>query len=277
MSDNDYIVKPVYKALRILRCLGEEERELSFTEICHKVGLPKTTAFRYLYTLQKCGFVTHDPRTDLYSVGVYVWELGELAGRRFQVKEVALPLMRELRERLNETVNLGVLSESEVVYLEMVESQHRLRMQAKVGSRDPVYSTALGKVILAFLPEEQWRDHLPSQLSPRTSRTHTSVQELEQELFQTRERSFAWDDGENEEDVQCIAAPIFDRTGVVTAAISVSAPTSRMDRDIEKEIVASTMRTASEISRNIGHWSGTVAENNRASTQSVKEQPSARG
>src|SRR6266511_1705249 len=198
---NDYTVKPVYKALQVLQCLGEEQRELALSEICYRVGLPKTTVFRYLYTLRECGFVDYDPATDLYRLGLRMWELGGAVGSRLRIREVAVPFMRELRNRFNETVNLG-----------------------KLGGRDPVYSTALGKALLAFLPEEQWRDHLPGQLVSRTSQTLSSFDSLKQELVQTRNRGFAQDHGENEEGACCVGAPIFDQLGRVVAAVSLSAP-----------------------------------------------------
>jgi DNA-binding IclR family transcriptional regulator len=150
---NDYIVKPVYKALQVLQCLGDEQRELALSEICYRVGLPKTTVFRYLYTLRECGFVDYDPATDLYRLGLRMWELGRAAGARLRIREVAVPFMRELRNRFNETVNLGMLDDTEVVYLEIVESRRSLRMHAKLGGRDPVYSTTLGKASMAFLPK----------------------------------------------------------------------------------------------------------------------------
>src|SRR5215471_18072277 len=116
---NSYIVQPVYKALQVLRCLGDERRELALSEICYRVDLPKTTVFRYLQTLCACGFVTHDPDTDLYRIGLRVWELGRSLHEPLWIRELALPEMRELRERFNETVNLGMLDGLEVVYLEI--------------------------------------------------------------------------------------------------------------------------------------------------------------
>src|SRR5215204_4339874 len=91
---NNYIVQPVYKALQVLRCLGEERRELALSEICYRVDLPKTTVFRYLQTLCACGFLTHDPDTDLYRIGLRVWELGQSVPEPLRIREIALPAMR---------------------------------------------------------------------------------------------------------------------------------------------------------------------------------------
>jgi IclR family acetate operon transcriptional repressor len=250
---NDYIVKPVFKALQVLRCLGEERRELSMKEICYRVGLPKTTVFRYLHTLCDSGFVSHDPKTDLYRVGLRVWELGQAVHEPQRMREIALPLMRDLRDRYNETVNLGILDGSDVVYLEMTESRRSLRMQALLGGRDPAYSTALGKAILAFMPADQWTTYMPANPNPRTARTLLSLAGLQHELAATRERGFAVDDEENEEGACCIGAPIFDTSGQVCAAVSVSAPASRLNGSQILKTAQAVIQTAQAISTRLGY------------------------
>jgi IclR family KDG regulon transcriptional repressor len=253
ITSNKYIVQPVYKALQVLRVLGDERRELALSEICYRVDLPKTTVFRYLQTLCACGFVTHDPNTDLYQIGLRVWQLGQTLQEPLRVREVALPLMRELRDQFNETVNLGVLDGLEVVYLEITESRRSLRMQAQLGGRDPVYSTALGKVVLAHMPESQWYQHLPSELTPRTDRTVISHTSLRQAIELARERGYALDDEENEEGARCIAAPIFNLQNQAIAAISLSAPASRMSDRLMMKAAGAVKHTAGLISKQLGH------------------------
>lgn len=253
---NDYIVKPVYKALQVLTCLGEERREMALSEICYRVSMPKTTTFRYLQTLCACGFITHDPDTDLYRIGLRLWALGQMAREPLHLRETALPSMRELRDRFNETVNLGVLDGREIVYLDMVESRRSLRMQAQLGGRDPVYSTSLGKAMVSFLPEERWAEHLPARLTPRTEASHTSIAGLRDDLRRTRERGYSLDDGENEEGVRCIGAPIFNQDGHVVGAVSLSAPAARMSDRALPEAAASVVQTAMAISRRLGYRAG---------------------
>ncbi len=250
---DSYMVKPVYKALQVLACLGEAQQELSLSQIAHRVHIPKTTVFRYLRTLKEFGFVSHDPQTDLYRIGLRLWELGQLTGDRVHIREIALPFMQALGNRYKETVNLGVLDQDDIVYLEMVESPHSLRTQAKVGSRNPVYSTALGKAILAFIPTDKWPQHLPPKLSSRTSHTLISLGALEQDLEQVRRRGFALDHGENEEGASCVGAPIFNRNREVIAAISISAPSSRLNGALEQEVAAAVSQAAADISIRLGH------------------------
>jgi IclR family acetate operon transcriptional repressor len=250
---NSYIVQPVYKALQVLRVLGDERRELALSEICYRVDLPKTTVFRYLQTLCACGFVTHDPNTDLYRIGLRVWELGQSVHEPLRIREVALPAMRELRDQFNETVNLGVLDGLEVVYLEIIESRRSLRMQAQLGGRDPVYSTALGKAVLAFMPEERWPAHVPPAMARRTDHTVTSLARLRQALTLARERGFALDDEENEEGARCIAAPIFNHQRHAIAAVSLSAPATRLTDRLLPRAAAAVIQAAGTISQRLGH------------------------
>jgi IclR family acetate operon transcriptional repressor len=250
-----YLVKPVYKALEVLKYVAEARRELSLSELARQLGLHKTTLFRYLYTLSESGFIIHDPDTDLYRLGLTAWQLGQLAGAELRLREVALPYIIALRDRFDETVNLGVADDREIVYLEMAESHRALRMYSRLGSRDPLYSTSLGKAILAFSPEEQWGQLLPARLLPRTPKTITSLSVLREELALTRERGYSQDYGENEEGSWCIGAPIFDERGRVTASISVAAPAIRLNEVLAQEIAAAVIETASSISQQLGYRS----------------------
>ena len=251
-----YIVKPVAKALQTLIVLGEAKRDLSLAELCPRVGLPKTTVFRYLQTLVAQGFVRHDPQTDRYGLGLRLWDLGQLVGASSRLREIAILPMEELRDHFDETVNLGVLDGKEIVYMEMAESRKSLRMQARLGGRDPVYSTSLGRAMLAFLPDDRWSEHLPTRLSARTVRTISSLPDLRTELTATRRRGYAIDNGENEEDARCIGAPIRNRRGDVIAAVSLSAPASRFAEDRESEVAQAVVSTARRISRRLGYGEG---------------------
>lgn len=251
-ANSNYIVKPVDKALQVLTLLAETGQELSLKEICTRIDLPKTTVFRYLYTLSAHGYVAHNGEADLYRLGPRSWQLGQSAQQYARLLELALPLMQELRDRFDETVNLGVLNRTDIVYLGMVESRRALRMQATIGGRDPAYSTSLGKAILAFLPEGQWRAHLPSNLIPRTERTLTSLTLLAQDLALARQRGYALDNGENEDGACCVGAPITDAQGHVLAALSVSAPASRLPPSLLDQVAQAVMETAATISQRLG-------------------------
>lgn len=253
---SDYIVKPVYRAMQVLQCLGEEKQPRSLTEISHRVGFPKTTVYRYLRTLCECGLVAHDPQTELYRLGMRLYELGQLVDEQLRFKQVAKPFMDELRDRYNETVNLGILDGKDIIYVEMAKSRRSLRMQAQVGSRDPAWTTALGRAMLAFVPNDEWFQHLPSRLKPRTFKTVTSRAALKRELEETRRRGYAIDNEENEEGARCIGAPIFNHLARVVAAISISGPISRLGHQVEKEVATALMQAADSISEELGYHVG---------------------
>ena len=249
---NDYIVKPVHKAIQVLLFIGSARRPLTLTEISYQMHIPKTTVFRYLQTLRAHTFVTYDTETDCYQLGLRLWELGQAVGENLRVREIALPLIQALRDRFNETVNLGVIDGREVVYVEMAESNYALRMRAEIGGRDPIYSTALGKAILAFLPDAQWPQHLPARLVARTANTLTTLAALRHDLLLTRERGYSLDQGENEDGAYCVGAPIQDHRGRVIAALSISAPASRLTAERKLEVAIAVTDTAAAVSRRLG-------------------------
>lgn len=251
--DGDYIIKPVYRALMLLQAVGEARRDLSLGEISTLTGIPKTTAFKYLRTLCARGFLEHDRENDRYRPGLTLWRLGQLSDDREAIRQVATPFVRKLRDRFEETVNLGILDGQEIIYLDVAESRRSLRMQAAIGQRDTTYSTGLGKAILAFLGDDQWRQHLPEQLVARTANTVTSVNDLEKELHNVRTHGYAVDRCENEEGLICIAAPILARDARVAAALSVSMPLSRCTNGLQRQVISELTEATGSASQKLGY------------------------
>lgn len=244
MTDQ-YIVRPLYKALQVLNTIAAAQRPLTLSELTVRTRLPKSTLFRYLHTLRALDYIDHDARTDGYVIGLRLWELGTMSGARHYLRNAALPAMRELQARFNETINLGVMHKGEIIYLEILEVERPLRMQARPGGRDAAYATAIGKAILAFLRPEQRAALLPEKLRPLTDHTLTDKSQLEADLLRTRERGYALDHGENEQGAVCVGAPIFDEGGAVIAAISLSAPASRLESD-QETVVGLAVRAAAD-------------------------------
>src|SRR5947209_17636183 len=248
-TDHQYVVEAVAKALDLLEAFRDSE-ELSLNEISRRVGLNKSRSFRLLHTLAERGYVEKIADGGRYRLGVKLFERAAHIGR--ESRRIAHPFIRQLHEQFNETVNLGVIHDAEVLYIDILESSQAFRMAARAGSRMPIFSTSLGKAIAAHLPESEVANLLSAQqMSKSTKRTATENRALRSELQAVRRRDYALDNEENEPGVACLGAPIFDHTGRVLAAISVSGPVGPIFRT-KKRIAGSLVTIGKEISGTLG-------------------------
>ncbi len=205
-------------------------RGLAFSEIAKGLPFSRTTIHRILYSLVKLGYLEKSETGSCYCL---TRKFHDLAGQGIDfrhLQSVSKPVMQTLLIRYAETVNLGSLEGGQVAYLDVVQSPSALRIAALPGDRNPVHSTALGKAILAFLPESRARAILSKHpLIRRTPRTITERTHWLERLSAVRDQRVALDMEENLTGVTCVAAPIFDNTGRVIAAFSISGPTGRMN------------------------------------------------
>jgi IclR family KDG regulon transcriptional repressor len=245
----DYIVQPVMKALHVLEYVAGQAHDVTLTEVVKELKLPKTTVFRYLQTLSATSFLQHDRHRDRYGVGPRLRSLSKLDKSLHRLRHIARPEMTALMQRFGETVNLAVLSDSHIVYIEMVEPDRALRMHARIGDRHPVHSTSLGKAIVAFLPDPSAYLAPGQDLEARTFRTLTDVRALRRQIEEVRRNGHAVEIGENEDGLMCIGAPIFDGLGLPLAAMSLSAPERRMPRQATQEAVEALKAATRRISQ----------------------------
>ena len=243
VGDNRYLVKPLYKAAQVLRTVCQSPTALTLKDITELCEIPKSTVYRYLYTMQKLDMIAHDPRSETYSPGFGLWWLMQTADPFANLRLVGRRQRRKLMKRFNATVSLGVLTGSQILYLEIIECSRSLRMQAQPGARDEVHSTALGKALLAFRPRSQWDALIPEKMVRRTANTIVVRRDLLENLEQVRRNGYAIERGENEDGASCIAAPIIDENGFSVASISVSLPTNQTSDALFSEIVAAVVDT----------------------------------
>lgn len=229
---NPYVVLPVMKALRVLELVTSRGTDVSLTVVSRELAIPKTTTFRYLQTLSEAGFLSHDVTSDKYGVGPRFRMIAKADTSLHSLRTHARPVMVELVDEFNETVNLAIEGQGHVVYVDIVEANRSLRMQARIGERHPMHSTALGKAILAHLPAGEREAYFARPLTERTGRTLIERPEIERQLRQVTKLGYATETGENEDGAMCIGAPILDDTGYPIAAVSLSAPLQRMPRDL---------------------------------------------
>ncbi len=247
-SKNPYRVQPVAKALAVLAYVAESGRDLTLTTVSAALKIPKTTTFRYLQTLVEAGFLRHNSATDRYWVGERVLTIAKADTDISSLRQLARPAMDELMRKFNETVNLAIAREDMIVYVDLVVANRALRMQTRIGETHPMHSTALGKAILAYLPEDKLERYLSIPLSERTGRTVIDKVSLGSQLRRIRNVGYAIETGENEDGAMCIGAPILDEAGHPIAAVSISAPIMRMPRKLTSQAAAQVRAVAESIS-----------------------------
>lgn len=223
-EERDYTVRAVQRVCAILNLLQESVDGVPLNTVASTTELPKSSAFRYLWTLENHRYVERDPATGLFRLGL---GFVGMQSRHLEVlRERARPWLEKLRDEHDETANLGILDGSSIIYLDIVESNRSVRLAANRGDRDTLHSTALGKAIAAYLPESRVREMLEqSGMEPRTPNTITTVDAYFDELVKVRRLGYAVDNAENELDGRCVAAPILGTR--LPAALSVSAPAAR--------------------------------------------------
>ena len=256
-------VQSVERALMILGVLGEYSQGLSIADLSIKIDLPKGTTHRLLSTLAYLDYVRQDPETKKYNLGYKLVELGNRLLSHLDYRTEARPFLVRLAEATKETVHMAILDKKEILYIDKVEASDYpsgLRMASMLGARIPTHCTAVGKVILAGLPEDQAEELVKSAGMPkRTDNTITDVDKLKAHVQLVKKNGFALDNEENEIGVSCVAAPVYNQRGDVISAISISVPTSRLTfRDLKTKLKDQVMETALNISRKIGYQGGIV-------------------
>jgi len=258
----NYPIKVLDKSLSVLELLLQQDSAMNMIEISEKLGFYPSTIHRILDTLKYWGYVEQNSHTQKYQLGLKALELGMAKLHQMDLVREATPYLKELVNQCNETVHLGVLEEGEVLYLAKEESSQIIRMISYVGKRAPLHCTALGKVLLAYLPAEERKKILEEKALPRlTENTITDKRELEKELGKVREQGFALDREENEKDVRCVAAPIRNYQGEVIAALSISSPIFRIDKNAQNNLKEDLVETSKKISKRLG-YNGEIVERN---------------
>jgi len=225
---------------------------MNLTHICKRTGLNKSTAYRFLSHLEREGYLNRD-EAGTYTLGMKLFLMPTGSSHQTMLREVARPTLRELLAVTGETVNLGLLDNGMVLYLDVIESTHEFRLVSRIGMRRPIYSTALGKALVAFLPEEESERVLSSlRFEGLTSHTITNLAELRKELEVVRRQGYSVDDEESFMGARCIAAPILNWRQETVASISIAGPVTRVTKDKIPVFAAAVRDAAGKISTRIG-------------------------
>ena len=224
-----YYIEVVGRALDVLEVFVHAKKaQLTLKEIAICVKQSPNTVFRLLYTLAKHGYIL---KTDKkYELGSKLLDLTNAKLRHTDLIDIAGPYMDALREQFHETVNLGILAEGQIRYIEVRESPERFRLAETVGGRDPLHCTALGKVHLAHLPPPEVRRLMREYGMPRlTPNTITTLTALKTELDEIRARGYAIDREESMLGAFCVAVAILDVQERPIAAMSIAGPQVRFN------------------------------------------------
>ena len=250
-------IASVEKAINMLNIIADSERGVTVTEISHTTGLGVSATYHLLNTLKKNNFIYQDQESKKYTIGTGIFRLYALAERHNALMSVAKPQLDELSKICGETSNLIVLQGKDAVYVAQSISNHMINMFTQIGARVPYYCTGGGKVILAYRSKEE-REAIANSTEYIRFTRHTilNASDLLAELDKIREQGVGYDKGEREEDVMCIAAPIFNAGGNVIAAMSISGPLYRLEGkglDVLKEAVLKSAQALSGKMGFIGH------------------------
>jgi DNA-binding IclR family transcriptional regulator len=243
--DKNYIavMGKIFDVLNYLIDKGAKQEPVAFSAMVKALPFSRTTIHRILYSLEKLGYVEKAEVAAHYRLAAKFFEFSGPAIHFKHLQSISRSIMNDLMARHMENVNLGVLQNGQVIHLDVIQSPNALRVAAFPGERNPVHCTALGKAILAFLPESEVTTLLDGySLVKKTPKTITQKAHLREHLALVREHGVAIDLEENLSGVTCLAAPIFDHAGRVVAALSVSGPTSRMNSKLSA--IKNDLRTA---------------------------------
>jgi DNA-binding IclR family transcriptional regulator len=249
-----YRLQVLDRAVAVLDAISRNgQGGLTLSEAAKSIGVAKSTVHRLLIVLEQSRFVLRRPMNDKYVLGVKLFQLGCLAVPEKDLRDRAHPYLEHLAKETGETTHLGVLDEGQVLHVDHVESEHTLRLAVVLGSYHPASTTALGKMLLAYLPEEQFETIIHRHgLPARTRNSLTTIMELKKELRLIKDHGYALDNEEDSEGLRCVAAPVRGVSGAVLASLSVAGPSIRMtDRRIPV-LVGLVVESANRLSEELG-------------------------
>jgi DNA-binding IclR family transcriptional regulator len=228
-------------------CFTKETPELTMTQIAEQVRMHKSTVHRLLATLEGKRFVERDHLTGIYRPGIRLLQMAYLTLEHNDLRKLAAPFLSKLCEQHRENVNLSVLDDTDVVYLDVIESPQRVKLAATSGQRLPAFCTASGKAIFSFMPRETVQRILERGMPIYTRNTISSLEAYLENIRQARELGFAIAEQEFEDGINAVAAPIFDSSNQPVASISIAGPSFRLTRERMIELGPLVKATANDI------------------------------
>lgn len=258
MADESYDVKQpesvaaVLKVFALLQALAENN-ETGISDLSVRLAMPKATVYRFLQTMMTVGYVRQEKDSERYGLTMKMFELGSKALQFPDLVDLAKNHMQMMADLTGETVHLGTLIDSEIIYLHKVDSRHTLGMYSRVGRRAPLHCTAIGKVLMAWEdPERRDRVLKGCDFKRYRDKTIVNAEAFVAELAQVKTQGYGEDREEFDDHIRCLGVPIFDRLNRPIAGFSISFPTFRYDDAKRPEIVAMLQAASKDISAQLG-------------------------
>jgi IclR family pca regulon transcriptional regulator len=248
-------VNSLARGFSLLEVFSPDHHSIGITEIATKMGLSKTTVFRITYTLNKIGYLRYDSENQKYYLGPKILTMGFATLGGMKLREIARPYMEELSRATGENINLGVLSGHEVIYIEQIKSKQILDVKLYVGSRIPIYNTAIGKAIIAYLPLTKLNEILDklSQIPEAQPFLGLNCKNILRTLEKVRGKGYAISNEEWELGIRAIGTPIMNRRGVLEGGMNLSVLSARIPLDeLENRYAPLLVETARRISHSLG-------------------------
>ena len=266
----NYDITALQRGLRILHLFSESPRGLTAKQVAALSRLPVSTVHRFLSNLVAAGFLNRDLE-GTHCLGVACFSIGQAAAGQLDIRRLSLPYLRELNQQTRETIHLTVRHGLSAVYVEKLDSPEPLRIYSRIGGLVPLHCTAVGKVLLAYMPAEEQERILPQlDLKRLTANSVGNLQELKSELYRVRKNGFASDLEEHELHIRCVAAPIWDHTGSVQSSLSVTAPAFRMPVGRLRQLAPVIQAAGLKISAELGYQASVPRSRSAAANGNAK-------
>lgn len=267
----NYDITALQRGLSLLHLFSEFPRGLSAKRVAALSRLPVSTVHRFLANLVTAGFLNRDAE-GTHHLGIACFCIGQAAVGQLDIRRLSLPYLQELNQQTRETIHLTMRHGLSAVYVEKLDSPEQLRIHSRIGASVPLHCTAVGKVMLAYMPQDEQDLVLPQlDLKRLTPNSVGNLQELRTELYRVRKNGYACDLEEHELHIRCVAAPIWDHTGSVQSSLSITAPTLRMPvtrlRQLAPVIQSAGLKISSELGYRATASSTSALRNRNAKTE----------
>ena len=248
-----YNITALQRGLRLLQLFSESPGGLTAKQVASRSRLPVSTVHRFLVNLENAAYLNCS-RDGIYQLGIACFAIGQAALSQLDLRRVSLPYLEDLNRQTRETIHLTLRHGLLAVYVEKLDSPEQLRIYSRIGAAVPLYCTAVGKVMLAYMSDEERESVLPQLgLKRFTPNTVGNLQELAAELYRVKKNGYACDLEEHELHIRCIAAPVWDHEGKVNASVSITAPMVRMTVTRLRQLAPVIQTAGLQISRALGY------------------------